>query len=154
MEIGCIAPGIIRTFRYFQGSEMIVTKKGHVVVARPRFGGICFFFEINHKKGTVLFSSSITLDDELYCKQKGRELCVQRAHNDAAKTYELPYTDGVGLLDQVFTMLDQAHKTGELGDKPYLRTLLNKMRLYDQQNAETANMYQDMIDSGVISIPA
>lgn len=153
MELGCIASGIIRTFRYFRGSEVVHNKLGHITVERTTTGGICFFFEIDYKSNSLLFSSSITRETENFNKKFGRDICIDRAHTDPSKTFKIAYTDGVDLLDQVFTMLDTADTTGELGDKPYLRTLLSKMRLYDKHNAESAIMYQDMLDSGVIEIP-
>jgi hypothetical protein len=152
MELGCVASGIIRTFRYFRGSEVVFNKNGNITVERNTKGGIAFFFEIDYKKMELLFSSSITREDDNFDKKLGRDICAQRAANDCTKTYKIPYTQGPDLLEQVFTMLTNASETGELGDKPYLRTLLSKMRLYDQQNADSACMYQDMLDSGVITI--
>lgn len=153
MKLGQVAAGVIRTFRYFRGSEVVHNRFGQISIdANPR-GGICFFFEIDYNKGTLLFTSAITREDESFNKAEGRKICLQRAETDAGKTFSIPLDANQGLLEQVFSVLNVAQNNGELGDKPYLRTLLAKMALYDQQNLDSANFYQDMLDAGVIRLP-
>jgi len=152
MELGCVASGLIHTFRFFRGSAVVSNKLGHVSVERHTKGGICFFFQIDYNKKELLFTASITRDDERFNRKEGRRICFDRAQNDAARTFRMPYTEGYELLDQVFTNLTRAEETGELQEKPFLRTLLAKMRVYEQQNGESAALYQDLLDTGVIVI--
>lgn len=152
MELGQAARGIIHTFRHFRGSEVVQNKHGHITVERSTKGGITFFFEIDYNTNSLLFTASITSDTKRFDKKHGRKSCIKQAHTDSAKTFRLPYDESLDLLDQIFAALQQAEKTSEIQDKPYLRTLLGKMRLYDQQNAEAALFYQDMIDTGAIVI--
>lgn len=153
MQLGLVAPGVVHTFRYFRGSQVVHTKQGHIVVEHSPHGGICFFFEIDYNKGQLLFSSAITREDDAFAKSVGRDICAERARIDSGKTFKLAYNPNEDLLEQVYQILASHEETGDLQDKPYLMTLLSKMRLYDAQNADAALLYQDMLDTGVIVIP-
>lgn len=154
IELGTVASGVVRTFRYYRGTEIVSNKAGEITVERLIKGGICFFFEIDYNKKELLFTASITRDDEQFCKRKGREICAGRAKTDPGRTFKIPFDDtGSDLMEHVFNMLLSAQETGELGDKPFLRTLLRQMMEYDTQNAETAEMYQDLLETGQIVIP-
>jgi len=151
---GCVASSLIHAYRFFRGSEVVSNKLGHISVERHAKGGIGFFFQIDHKKNELLFTAAITSDSKRFDKKHVRQSCHKQARTDSAKTFTIPYTEGVSLLDQVFTSLIQAESTGELQEKPYLRKLLEKLRLYDKQNAESAELYQDLLDQGVIVLVA
>lgn len=152
MQLGLVAPGVVHTVRYFRGSSVVQNKAGHVVVEQNPNGGLCFFFEIDYNKNQLLFTASITMETDAFSKVLGRKICEERARADVHKTFKTQYDASEGLLDQVFVALANAEAEGELGTNPFLTTLLEKMRLYDNQNADAANFYQDMIDSGVIVV--
>ena len=150
MEQGCVASSLKLAFRYFRGSEVVSNKLGHISVERHTKGGIAFLFQLNHKAKELLFSATITSEDERFDKAKSRATCVQQAQTDSAKTFTIPFTEGISFMDQVYTTLIDSEEAGDLQEKPFLRTLLQKLRLYDKQNAESAEMYQDMLDQGMI----
>lgn len=150
MEQGCVASSLNLAFRYFRGSEVVSNKLGHISVERHTKGGIAFLFQLNHKAKELLFSAVITSDSNRFHKAHSREVCLKQAQTDSGKTFAIPYAEGVSFMDQVYTALIDAETTGDLQEKPYLRTLLQKLRLFDKQNAESADLYQDMLDSGMI----
>lgn len=152
MQLGLVAPGVVHTVRYFRGSSVIQNKAGEVVVAQNPCGGLSFFFEIDYNKNQLLFTAAITMEEDIFSKVEGRKICEDRAGREVHKTFKTQYDSSEGLLDQVFAALTTAEAEGELVTNPFLTTLLEKLRLYDRQNAEAANFYQDMIDEGVIVI--
>lgn len=152
MQLGLVAPGVVHTVRYFRGSSVVQNKVGHVVVEQNAKGGISFFFEIDYNKNQLLFTAAITMEEDNFSKELGRKICEERARVDVHKTFKTQYDASEGLLDQVFVALTTAEAEGELVTNPFLTTLLEKMRLYDAQNADAANFYQDMVDNGIIVI--
>jgi hypothetical protein len=153
MKLGSVAPGVIHTFRYFRGTQVVHNNKGEVVIEMNPRGGICFLFEIDYNHGHLLFTAAIADENDQFDKTKGRLICEDRAARDSGKTFKIAFDESEPLLDQLFIHLLQGNENGELVNKPHLRTLLDKMKLYDQQNADAMQFYEDMIQNGVIFVP-
>jgi hypothetical protein len=144
MKLGCVAQGVIRTFRYLRGSHVAVNKFGLTEISCNPKGGICFFFELDYNKNVLIFTASITREDDSFVYREGRDRCVERAQEDQTKTFAIELDHDAPLLDQIYFKLTDDEATGALAHNPFLKTLLARMRMYGEMNSSAADFWNEM----------
>jgi len=165
MQLGSIAQGFIRTFRYFRGHSVIQNKLGILVSEPNPTGGISFMFEINYPANILSFAAAITREDDNFNYAAGRAECIYHAdrcassdalarlandpnyHLSDVHAFQIKLDADAPLVDQVFNALEWAHQVGELKKNKFLQTLYSRMKKYDKQNGIAEEFLQELDNS-------
>jgi hypothetical protein len=169
MNLGCIAPGVIRTLRYFRAGSVISDVLDEVYFSANEKGGLTFLFELNYNTNTLSFTPAITREEDLFSYKSfttqertdrtivdgsdnkipgrlvksGRDLVIER-FEAGTHTYTIPFDPDLALVEQLYLHLQDQKIIGQLTD-PFLRTLFAKMDKYLDIN-ENACALLDQLD--------
>lgn len=170
MELGNIANGVIRTFRFFRAGRIIADKNDDVIFSPNEKGGLTFLFELNYNTNELIFTAAITREDDLFSYKtfytqgkrmprlpngrlgalvktqiiSGKDICMERFDSDY-HVYSIAGIDSeVGLIEQVYNWLLDQQDAKVLSDNPFLHTLFRRMEKYLDENENAL----DFLESG------